>query len=126
MAELNVKVGDRVAYHHHRGGWNSYNSSATIEEVTRVTPTGRIKLKNMEGVQFDKYGRKMGSTDIWSRGFITELTPEIEEKILHEKTIEKCYQKIRGIKKLDYSTAVKILDALETQEALKDLKGASK
>lgn len=55
MKELNVNVGDKVLY---RGG-NPLNYTDEIREVTKVTPTGRIRISGTES-QFDKYGSQMG------------------------------------------------------------------
>lgn len=41
-------------------------SSPRLDEVVRITPTGRIKTKN--GTQFDNTGREMGSS--WHREYI--------------------------------------------------------
>lgn len=112
MTELNVKVGDRVAYI--AGG---FHSAKTIETVSKITPTGRIKLERFKDIQFNKYGRAMGDG---YRGRITELTPELEKEIMEKQTIKKCFEKLRCLKSLDYTTAAKILDAIEEMEVLKN------
>lgn len=110
MKELNVKVGDRVAYTS-----DGFYSAKTIETVSKITPTGRIKLERFKDIQFNKYGREMGSD--FYRGHIEELTPKLEKEIMEKQTIKKCFEKLRCLKSLDYTTAVKILDALEEMEA---------
>lgn len=109
MAELNVKVGDKVAYY--SGG---FNNTCSICEVSRVTPTGRIRIKNHNYITFDKYGKEMGKLDPWIiRASITELTPELEKQIIETNTIKLCLKKMHNIQNIDYETAVKILKILE-------------
>lgn len=49
--ELNVNVGDDVLYRP-----SSYSRIEKIATVTKVTPTGRIRIDKFTN-QFDKYGR---------------------------------------------------------------------
>ena len=58
MTELNVKIGDRVIYY---SGINS-----TVTAVTKITPTGRIRIEAAENKQFDKYGVEMGVRLAWA------------------------------------------------------------
>lgn len=109
MEEFNVKVGDKVAYY--SGG---LNNTCSICEVSRVTPTGRIRIKNHNYITFDKYGKEMGKSDPWIiRASITKLTPELEKQIIETNTIKSCLKKMRNIQNIDYETAVKILKILE-------------
>lgn len=109
MDELNVKVGDKVVYYY--GGYCNYCS---ICEVVRVTPTGRIRIKTHESIQFDKYGWEIGKRDLWrGRSKIVKLTPELEKKIIEENTIMECLSKMRNTTSVDYETAVRILKVLK-------------
>lgn len=109
MKELNVKVGDKVAYYS-RG----FFRTSSICTVSRVTPTGRIRLKEHEGIVFDKYGKEMGKIDPWAiRDTISELTPEVEKQIIEENTIKQCLQEMHNIKEITYENAVKILEILK-------------
>ena len=53
MEELKVKVGDKVLYRL----WTFSGTVERIETVTRVTPTGRIRIDG-SGSQFDKLAVK--------------------------------------------------------------------
>ena len=59
MNELNVKVGDKLL---HSYGY-SYNITERIVEVTKVTPTGRIRVTTSDS-QYDKYGHEIGNHTI--------------------------------------------------------------
>ena len=97
MSELNVKVGDKVYYQY---GY-SYNRVDKITEVTKVTPTGRIRVKCSDS-QFDKYGNEMGNHDRWvSRANISIATEEVIRKINELNTIKKCLYEISKIEKKD-------------------------
>lgn len=112
MKELNVKVGDKVAYY--SGGFSKISSICT---VSRVTPTGRIRLKEHEGIVFDKYGKEMGKIDPWAgRDSILELTPEIEKQIIETSIIKQCLREMHNIKEIDYKNAIKILEVLKENE----------
>lgn len=89
MSELNVKVGDKVLL-----TYSAYcKQYQKIVEVTKVTPTGRIKVEGLN-VQFDKYGREMGSSGFCSEfykiSFVTEeQIIEIEENQKKKSIINK-------------------------------------
>lgn len=110
MAELNVKVGDKVLY---SGGY-SYNSFEKISEVVKVTPTGRIKIKDSVS-QFDKYGNEMGKKDRWtSHSRISELTEEDCERVKKNNAIFKAVYLCGKVdkKNMTYEQAVKIIEIL--------------
>jgi hypothetical protein len=113
MGELNVKEGDKVYYEY---GY-SYNRREEITTVTKVTPTGRIKVECSDS-QFDKYGREMGKHDRWSSSAsISEATDEIIQKVTESNTIKECLSAIGKLndKTLDYSKAKSILDILNSK-----------
>lgn len=83
--ELNVNVGDEVLYRP-----ASYSRIEEIATVTKVTPTGRIRIDKSTN-QFDKYGRQMGDNCWMGKDYIYMLTPEKKEKILRKKRNFKMY-----------------------------------
>lgn len=114
MAELNVKIGDKVYYNY---GY-SYNRVEKITTVTKVTPTGRIKVECSDS-QFDKYGNEMGKRDIWqSRANISEATEGIIQNVTERNTIKQCLKAIKETneKSLDYNKAKCILEILESSD----------
>ena len=104
MDELNVKVGDKVIYE--RRGMES------IVTVTKVTPTGRIRIDFIDG-QFDKYGWKIGG-DIWFCPRIKRATPEDIKRIEQKNTILEACKLCQTIstKNLSYEKALKIIEIL--------------
>ena len=110
---LCVQPGDKVCYMY-GGIWGGRK----IATVTKVTPTGRIRVDLDEGKQFDKYGRLMGNN--YSDAGILKLTPELEDEILQEEVVKEVLSKIKVIKKLDYVTAVGILSALSAEAVRKE------
>ncbi len=104
MDELNVKVGDKVLYER-RG-------RERIVTVTKVTPTGRIRIDFTDS-QFDKYGHQMGG-DTWFSSRIRRATPEDIKRIEQKKTILKAYELCQTIdaKSLSYEKALKIIEIL--------------
>lgn len=69
--ELKVKVGDKVLYNY----WTFGGAIERIETVTRVTPTGRIRIEGSSS-QFDKYGREMGTESYDKAVKIVEILSE--------------------------------------------------
>lgn len=63
--ELNVNVGDEVLYRP-----SSYSRIEKISTVTKVTPTGRIRIDKSTN-QFDKYGRQMGNVGWGGRDYVS-------------------------------------------------------
>ena len=107
--ELNVKVGDEVLYRL----WNLSGVVERIETVTRVTPTGRIRIDG-SGSQFDKYGREMG-TDSWRNGAHLSIPTEEDYKRIEENAvISKALSLMEKLNKktLPYDKAVKIVGIL--------------
>lgn len=111
MEELKVKVGDKVLYR--CSSWG--NKTERIETVTRVTPTGRIRIEGRD-CQFDKYGDEIiGST--WSaRAHLSIPTDEDYKRIRENEAISKA-QYLMEKAKLTYEQAVKIIEILEVQNA---------
>ena len=86
---LNVKVGDKVIY-----VTNHYKKIAT---VTKVTPTGRIRV-DCSSSQFNENGREIGG-DTWSLASLWEYDEKIAEQIKIDSTLESKIQLyIREIK----------------------------
>lgn len=105
--ELNVNVGDEVLYRP-----ASYSRIEKIATVTKVTPTGRIRIDKSTN-QFDKYGRQMGDNCWMGKDYIYMLTPEKKEKILRKNEISKCICVFNDLKnKLTYEQAKDILNIL--------------
>lgn len=107
--ELNVKVGDEVLYRL----WNLSGVVERIETVTRVTPTGRIRIDG-SGSQFDKYGREMGC-DLWRGGANLSIPTEEDYKRIEENAvISKALSMMEKLNKktLPYDKAVKIVEIL--------------
>lgn len=105
--ELNVNVGDEVLYRP-----SSYSRIEKISTVTKVTPTGRIRIDKSTN-QFDKYGRQMGNVGWEGRDYIYILTPEKKEELLRKNEISKCicvFEKKKN--NLTFEQAVKILEIL--------------
>lgn len=82
MEELKVKVGDKVIV---SSGW----IEDRLATVTKITPTGRIRIDVFNDIQFDRYGREMGCDDRWgNRKRIAICTPENEQRIRETATIK--------------------------------------
>lgn len=107
--ELNVKVGDKVLY----SRWTFGRTVERIGTITRVTPTGRIRIEGSDS-QFDKYGREMG-TDAWrSRATLSIPTDEDCRRIEENAVIAKALSLIEKLNKktFSYDMAVKIVEIL--------------
>lgn len=112
--ELKVKPGDELlcTTHHYSG------TRKSIVTVTKVTPTGRIRILE-SGAQFDKYGKQMGrgtsraaAFDAWAE--LSVPTQEDYKELQEKKVIAKAILAMeRARKNLSYELAVKILEALE-------------
>lgn len=108
MSELNVKVGDKLLYNY---GY-SFNRIEKIVTVTRVTPTGRIRI-DYNDEQYDKYGNEIGKRDRWSCSSSLSIpTEEDYERIKKNNVINKALCIIGKINKdnLDYDKALKIIE----------------
>lgn len=108
MEELNVKEGDLVLYQH---GF-VHNRVEKIIKVTKVTPTGRIRIEGHDE-QYNKYGNQMGKLDSWSCGSrISIPTEEDFRRIKENSAISKALSIINSINRenLSYERALKIID----------------
>lgn len=104
---LNVKVGDEVLYVS-----SSYSRIEKIAIVTKITPTGRIRIDKSKK-QFDKYGWQMGNTGWRARDYICILTSEKKEEILRKSKIAECIRLFDVSKnKLTYDQAKSIVSIL--------------
>lgn len=114
MTELNVKVGDKLLY---RWGY-SHNHVEKIVTVTRVTPTGRIRI-DYNDEQYNKYGKEMGNRDMWSCSSSLSIPTEEDYKRIKENNAKKKALTIVGKLKMDnlsYDKALKIIEIFEERE----------
>lgn len=79
MEKLNVKAGDKVI------AWN--RSGKYIAEVTKVTPTGRIRITGCSS-QFSPEGYELGG-DSWYKTSLHPYSEEEANKIIEENTKKK-------------------------------------
>lgn len=102
------QVGDKVVVYY------GYIATPVIDEIVRITPTGRIKLK-MASAQYNKRGYEMGCRDSFYRSYIVSLTPELEQEVIQGKTIEKAAYlcRVTTKKDIDYETAKKLIELLD-------------
>lgn len=103
------QVGDKVAVYYH-----GFGDEIKIDEVVRVTPTGRVRLKKVDR-QYDKTGTELGNRNVFSRSHIVPLTPELEQEIIQIKTVEKAVVLCHSVrnKGIDYETAKKLIELLD-------------
>ena len=114
MTELKVNVGDKLLYSY---GY-SYNRVEKIVTVTKVTPTGRIRIAHNDE-QYDKYCCEMGKKDRWScRSSLSIPTEEDFERIKKNYAINKALYIIGKINKnnLDYDKALRIIKIFEESD----------
>lgn len=110
--ELKVKEGDKVLYQY----WTFGGAVERIETVTRVTPTGRIRIEGSSS-QFDKYGREMGA-DSYGRGANLSIPKEEDYKRIKENAvISKALSLSEKLNKktLSYDKALEIIKILESE-----------
>lgn len=86
-----LKVGDRVAYSTGSYGFRSYR----FDTVAKITPTGRIKLKELINVTFSERGTQMGQVSSWTPRI--EIVPATDEiyQFMRLKNMRDCLSKIR-------------------------------
>ena len=105
MDELNVKVGDKVIY--------EYRGQERIVTVTKVTPTGRIRI-DFNDRQFNRYGNPIGDREPYFRPHIYEATPNDIKRIEQKEVILKAYELCHTVetKNISYEKALKIIEIL--------------
>ena len=111
MKELNVKVGDKLLYSY---GY-SYNITERIVEVTKVTPTGKIRVTTSDS-QYDKYGHEIGNHNILNcKSKLSILTEEDIERITQNNAIAKALNIVSKLHRdnLEYEKALKIIELFE-------------
>ena len=109
--ELKVEVGEEVLYCP-----ASFHKIEKIATVTRVTPTGRIKIDKSERT-FNQYGRSMGDSGWRGNDYIYKLTPEKKKELMEKEVIYKCLARFEECKdNLSYEQAKKILEILKSEE----------
>ena len=114
MNELNVKVGDKLLYSY---GY-SYNITERIVEVTKVTPTGRIRVTTSDS-QYDKYGHEIGNHNILNcKSKLSILTEEDIKRIVQNNTITKALNIVSKLHRdnLQYEKALKIIELFEGKD----------
>ena len=91
MEELNVKAGDKLLI--------SNTNNEYIATVARVTPTGRIRLAgSFDYMQFDKYGRQMGTDSLYSGKYRLSIpTEEDYKRVERNKLVGKILYNIRSL-----------------------------
>lgn len=113
MEELNVKAGDKVIY--------NYRGQERIVTVTKVTPTGRIRI-DFNDCQFNNLGNQIGNRDAWPCPHIYEATPEDIKRIEQKEVVLKAYDLCHTVetKNISYEKALKIIEILgdESNEPL--------
>ncbi len=116
--ELNVKAGDKLLYCY---GY-SFSRVEKIVTVTKVTPTGRIKIDYCD-TQFNKYGEAIGNRYDWnSQSSIYIPTEEDYKRIRENEAKSKALSIIRKLNKqnITYEQAVKIIDILVPNEGVEN------
>lgn len=112
--KLNVKIGDKLLYQ-----WGYlYNRVEEIVTVTKVTPTGRIRIDYCD-TQFDKYGHEMGNRDRWSCNSSVSIPTEEDYKRIRENDVKsKALSLIGKLNKqnITYEQALKIIEIFEPKE----------
>ena len=87
MNELNVKVGDKVLFTSVFQG----KTAEKITKVTRITPTGRIRVEIAPEIMFTKCGHEMGRQHgLYTARCISALTPEKEKEIREREILNTC------------------------------------
>lgn len=119
MNELKLKIGDKVLI------TNGLPTEDKIGTVTKITPTGRIKLDIYTDYQFDRYGRQMGNRDIWSRSKSIRIPDKEDYNRVHKNEIVgHIYSKIKQVNIQNfYDTNINTLEILNN---CLDLIGESK
>ena len=114
MEELNVKVGDKVIV---SGGW----IKDTLATVTKITPTGRIRIDVFNDIQFDKYGRQLGCHEKWgSRKYIAICTPEYEKQIKEAAIIKTVIAYMHQVNEINIDQARAIWNILHPSQNIKE------
>lgn len=109
MNELKLKIGDKVLI------TNGLPTEDKIGTVTKITPTGRIKLDIYTDYQFDRYGRQMGNRDIWSRSKSIRIPDKEDYNRVHKNEIVgHIYSKIDQLNTQNlYDTNISTLEILD-------------
>jgi hypothetical protein len=107
---LNVNVGDKLILH---------ERTERIVTVTRITPTGRIRIDKSDS-QFDKYGWEMIGYNRWrTRNYLSVPTEDNIERIKKRGTIIRALNLMRATTQsnnLTYEQALKIIEILDVKE----------
>ncbi len=98
----NLKVGDKVFV-----CWRMGRSLKTVE---KITPKGYIKVG---GSLYNADGSERNS-DIWSRCYLSEATPEAIRLFTEQATIKRAIKLMQETKEITLEQASKIIDLLET------------
>lgn len=112
---LNVNVGDKLILH---------GNSEIIVTVTKITPTGRIRIDKSDS-QFDKFGWEMRGSDIWrARRFLSLPTENDFKRIRETKAKNRALSLMRETKQssLTYEQALKIIEILDVKNDESEVK----
>lgn len=106
LEELKVKVGDELLYN----CGHSDGKVETIVTVTKVTPTGRIRI-DWNDCQYDKYGNEMRNGRLGVTSHLSIPTEADYKRIKENKVKKIALYIINRVKtNMDYETALKIID----------------
>lgn len=110
--KLNVKVGDKVLVT--CSGYGLSGGYKYTDIVSKITPTGRIRLAKHRTVTFYPDGTERVSSDAWApRGRLELLTPEKETELRKEVVIRKCLSKMHETTDITYEQAAAIMEILK-------------
>lgn len=90
------------------------NGCEALVTVTKVTPTGRIRIDSNDRL-YNKYGREMGVSSVYS-SYLYEPKDEDFERIKIAETKKKASRILRTLaNNMDYETALKIIEKFEVR-----------
>ena len=106
MAEWiqNLKVGDKV--------FVCFRMGKSLRTVDKITPKGYIKVG---GSLYNTNGSERNS-DVWSRCYLSEATPEAIKRFREELAIKRAIKLMRETKTITLEQANKIIELLEPPE----------
>ena len=113
MFTNNLKVGDKVILN------TGYRTVVT--NVTRITPTGRIRVAALRDIQFNSNGEEIVGKNTWAAAysFLEEWTQEKEDYLKKQKYERETIARVKDMFKkttLSVSQAERILKILEENE----------
>ena len=100
----NLKAGDKV--------FVNWRMGKALKIIDKITPKGYIKVG---GSLYNTDGSERNS-DVWSRCYLSEATPEAIKIFGEELTIKRAIKLMRETKEITIEQAKKIIDLLETPQ----------